>query len=233
MADQTEALRKRAIELLSAGEVVCVVGFRAGRFENQRVPYIASTAEEAEALVFDEYCTQMIAKYVLEHKQDGKVALFARGCETRAINRMIADRQLTRDQVYLLGVPCSGVMDASGQVLKKCIECQLRNPISPDETFGDPVEETHVYRFDDVDKLESMSREERRAFFDRMYTACVRCYACRNACPCCTCKVCFVDQERVGWQGKQYNLDEARFYGLTSASHGRAPKTTNGLASAT
>lgn len=219
MSNPTEAMRARAAELLEAGTVACVIGFRVGRFENSRVPYVATTAEAANELVFDEYCTQMIATYVLEHKAEGRVGLFARGCESRAVNRLIADRQLTRDQVYLLGWPCPGMKDEAGAPLKKCNECQLHNPLSPDETFGEAVEEPKPNRFADVERLEQMSREERRAFFDRMYSACIRCYACRNACPCCSCRECFVEQERVGWQGKQYNLDEARFYGLTRAFH--------------
>lgn len=219
MSNQTDAIRARAQELLEAGEVACVIGFRAGRFNNSRTPFVATTAADAANLVFDEYCAQMIAPYVLEHTSQGRVGLFARGCESRAVNRMIADRQLSRGQVYLLGWPCPGMKDELGEPLKKCAECQQRNPLAANETFGDAVTETKPDRFADVERLEAMNREERRAFFDRMYTSCIRCYACRNACPCCTCRECFVEQERVGWQGKQYNLDEARFYGLTRAFH--------------
>lgn len=215
-----DALRARAAKLLDAGEVVCVIGWEAGRFPGQRTPFVAKTAKDAEHLVFDEFCEQAIGKYVLEHKDEGRVGLFCRGCESRAINRMIADNQLKRENVYLLGLPCSGMADhRTGQPLKRCVECQQKNPLIHDEIIGEEVLETKANRFADVDRLESMTREERRAFFDRMYETCIRCYACRNACPCCTCRECFVEQERVGWQGKQFNIDEARFYGITRAFH--------------
>lgn len=215
-----DTLRDRARQLLESGEVTCVVGWGAGRFENQRHPLVVSRAEDADKLVFDRYCAHGIAKYVLEHIAQGKVALFARGCEARAVNRFMADNQLKRDQVYILGIPCPGMVDwANGEELKKCAECQHRNPVIYDELVGEEVEEPAPYRFSDVDALEAMSREERRAFFDTMYESCIRCYACRDACPCCTCKECFVEQERAGWLGKQYNVNEARYYGMIRAYH--------------
>ena len=216
----SEDLRARAIELLDAGEVVAVVGWTRGRFENVRAPFVAHTAQQAEHLVFDEYCIQGVASYVLEQAPAGKVALFARGCESRAINRFIADHQLKREQVLVLGIPCPGMRDPNtGAELKKCRECQHRNPVTHDELFGEEVEEPARYRFAEVDALEAMSQRERRAFFDDAFGKCIRCFACRNACPCCTCKGCFVDSERVGWEGREFALNEMRYYGLVRAFH--------------
>ena len=48
---------------------------------------------------------------------------------------------------------------------------------------------------------------------------CIRCYACRNACPACNCTECYADQYRVGWQGKQIDKAENQVYGLTRAFH--------------
>lgn len=216
----TEDVQKRARELLESGEVVCVVGWTPARFGNKRTPAVITRPEQADQLVADEYCENFIGKYVLEHIGDGKVALCTRGCESRAINRFIADNQLKREQVYLIGLPCPGMKDPeTGDELKKCTECQQRNPVVYDEVLGDEVPEPHNYRFEAVDALEAMGREERRAFFDTMYSSCIRCFACRNVCPCCTCRECFVDQEHVGWQGKEFNVPEARYYQTTRSFH--------------
>ena len=216
----TETLQKRAAELLESGQVACVVGWTKGRFENVRAPYVARSAEAAKKLVFDEYCIHALGSYCLEHTAEGRVGLFARGCESRAVNRFIADNQLGREQVYLLGIPCPGMHDpATGDELKKCRECQRRNPVVFDELIGSEVPETGAYRFAEVDALESMGVRERRAFFDDAFSACIRCYACRNACPCCTCRGCFVDSERAGWEGRAFDINEMRFYGLTRAFH--------------
>lgn len=217
--DATDQVRARAQSLLSEGTVACVLGWQAGRLAYQRTPFAAATPEQASALVCDEHCEQLLAKYVLEQRDKGRVGLIARGCEARAVNRMIADNQLSRADVYLIGVPCAGCVTREGIELKRCHECQFRNPVIYDELVGDPVPEPKNDRFADVRVLEAMSREERRAFFDLMYATCIRCHACRQACPCCTCKVCFAEQEREGWQGKQFDVEQARYYGVTRSFH--------------
>lgn len=217
--DYTEKARERAKALLISGEVTCVVGWTAGLDEEARSVYCAQSVEACDALVCDGRCEQLAAKLAHEHKGEGKVALLARGCESRAVNRMIADNQLERDQVYILGIPCEGCSTEDGVLLKKCTECQHRNPVVYDELLGDEVEEPQAYRFADVDAIEAMSRTERRAFFDRAYSSCIHCHACRQACPCCTCRTCFADQERQGWQGKQFDTVQARYYGVTRSFH--------------
>lgn len=121
--------------------------------------------------------------------------------------------------MYLIGIPCTGCTTRDGAELKRCYECQFRNPVVYDELVGELAPEPKNDRFADVRNLEAMTREERRAFFDLMYETCIRCHACRQACPCCTCKVCFAEQEREGWQGKQFDVEQARYYGVTRSFH--------------
>ncbi len=215
-----DSIRSRAAALLESGEVACVVGWTKGRFDNTRAPLVVYDADQVDRLVFDEYCIQGLGCYALEHVGEGKVALCARGCESRAVNRFIADKQMERDQMHVLGIPCPGMRDPrTGDELKKCRECQRRNPVEHDELLGDAVDEPAPYRFAEVDALEAMEPRERRAFFDDAFSKCIRCYACRNACPCCTCKGCFVDAERPGWEGREFNVDEMRYYGMIRAFH--------------
>lgn len=215
----TDIVRKRATQLIEDGTVACVIGWTAGRFEYQRTPFCANDSEQAALLVCDQHCEHALGKYVLEQKDKGRVGLITRGCESRAINRLIADNQLKREDVYLIGIPCTGCTTRDGAELKRCYECQFRNPVVYDELVGELAPEPKNDRFADVRNLEAMTREERRAFFDLMYETCIRCHACRQACPCCTCKVCFAEQEREGWQGKQFDVEQARYYGVTRSFH--------------
>ena len=94
------------------------------------------------------------------------------------------------------------------------------DPLARDELIGEQVVETPpADRFEQATLIEGMSGQARQDFFNRAWEKCIRCYACRDVCPCCTCRICFVDQRRAGWQGKQNNLNENRFYGLTRAFH--------------
>ena len=225
MAAIEELLRKRAAELLESGEVVEVIGWGAGRFSNQTTPLFVVDPNKAQELVFNDYCVNTLGKPVMGEKHLGKLAVCVRGCDSRAINRMIADSQVTREQLYLLGIPCQGMKDRqNNQLLAKCVTCTHKNPVIYDELLGDLVEEVpaqdmHDLRFAKVQAVEELSREERQAHFDEVFNRCIRCYACREVCPVCTCRECFVDQQRAGWQGKQNNLEENKYYNLIRVFH--------------
>lgn len=221
MTEIQNRLRRRAHELLESGEVATVIGWEAGRFHGQTTPLITADPDAADRLVYDEYCVNTLAKYVLDVKGAGRVALCVRGCDSRAVNRMVSDNQFTREQVYLLGLPCSGMKDRSaGLELPKCVACRHHDPVVYDEMLGEPTEAPLPEgRFAEVERIEALDRGEREKYFDSLFSRCIRCYACRDVCPCCTCRECFVDQRREGWLGKQNNLTENRFYGLTRVMH--------------
>ena len=220
-----ENLHRRAAELFQAGEIAELIGWGAGRFQNQTSPLFINSADQVGNLVFNEYCVNTLAKYALAElsllgSDGGKLAICVRGCDSRGVNRMIKDNQISRDRVYLLGIPCRGMKDRkTDEMLFKCVNCTHRNPVVYDELLCESVEENQPDRFDAVRKFEAMDRAKRAEYFEQVYSRCIRCYACREVCPVCTCKECFVDQHEVGWQGKQNNVLENRFYNLTRVFH--------------
>ena len=222
MATIQETLRNRARALLEDDTVKAVVGWEAGRFEHQTTPLVCFNPEDTNRLVFNEYCANTLAKYMQDLKGMGRIAFAVRGCDGRGINRMIQDNQFKREEVYLLGIPCPRMKDAkTGEILSKCLYCEHQNPPEFDEMLADPIPHEHAIESSEelVVSMASMPREERQAFFDQMYETCIRCYACRDVCPVCTCRTCFADERNTGWLGKQNNLKENRFYGITRAFH--------------
>ncbi|MBO4352444.1 MAG: 4Fe-4S dicluster domain-containing protein [Eggerthellaceae bacterium] len=216
-----DEIRARAKQLLESGEIATFIGWEAGRFANQTTPLVITDAADADKLVFNEYCINTLAKYVRDVTVRGKVGLVVRGCDSRAIVRMIIDQVIKREDVYLIGVGCPGMKDRkTDEPLKKCVECRHNNPVISDELIGEAVEQpTPEGRFAEVAEIEAMSQPERSRYFESVYAKCIRCYACRDVCPCCTCRECFVDQRRENWVGKQNNVAENRFYGLTRVMH--------------
>ncbi|MDR3315999.1 MAG: 4Fe-4S binding protein [Coriobacteriales bacterium] len=221
------ALRKRAQELLASGEVAQVIAWGSGRLTKQTAPLFVTTPEQADTIVFNDYCVNALAKYAFTERDAGKLAVCVRGCEARGINRLIADKQIEREQVYLLGIPCQGMKDRlSDEPLAKCVACTHRNPVIYDELLASevtvpvvPVPQSAAERFAEVKEIEAYTREERLALYNDAFDRCIRCYACREGCPVCTCRECFVDQSDVGWQGKQGNTDENRYYNLVRVFH--------------
>jgi formate dehydrogenase (coenzyme F420) beta subunit len=55
--------------------------------------------------------------------------------------------------------------------------------------------------------------------FDDLLKNCIRCYACRNACPLCYCPTCFVDESRPQWVGKSIDPTDTRTFHFLRAYH--------------
>jgi len=56
------------------------------------------------------------------------------------------------------------------------------------------------------------TREERWRIFEEETSKCIRCYACRNACPNCYCKECFAEQTKPRWIGVTNDRSDLLFY---------------------
>lgn len=103
---------------------------------------------------------------------------------------------------------------------QNCSLCTHRNPVIHDEMVADPVaEQTDVDPYADVAAIEAMSADERWQFFDEMLSSCIRCYACRNACPLCYCPTCFVDESKPQWLGKGQDPMDVRTFHFLRAYH--------------
>ena len=101
-----------------------------------------------------------------------------------------------------------------------CTLCIHRNPVIHDELAAEPVEEQKgVDRYADVRAVEAMSPEQRWKYFEDLLAPCVRCYACRNACPLCYCPTCFVDEARPQWVGKGQEPSDVRTFHFLRAYH--------------
>ena len=53
-----------------------------------------------------------------------------------------------------------------------------------------------------VEKLENMSSQERFDFWREQLSKCIRCNACRNVCPACSCEECVFDNPDSGVENK-------------------------------
>ena len=101
-----------------------------------------------------------------------------------------------------------------------CSICIHRNPVIYDELAADLVEEQKdVDRYADVRKIEAMSAGEKWRYFEDLLAPCIRCYACRNACPLCYCPTCFVDESQPQWVGKTLDPVDSRTFHFLRAYH--------------
>lgn len=81
---------------------------------------------------------------------------------------------------------------------ERCASCKSKKHVAYDELLGEDGEVCDSNRFDLVEKLENMSSDERFAFWRGELSRCIRCNACRNVCPACTCEKCVFDNDNSG-----------------------------------
>ena len=88
---------------------------------------------------------------------------------------------------------------AADATADRCLSCKSKKHVAYDELIGEDGEVIEdCNRFDMVEKLEAMTPDERFAFWRGELSRCVRCNACRNVCPACTCEQCVFDNPNSG-----------------------------------
>ena len=87
-------------------------------------------------------------------------------------------------------------------LLERCTVCKSKKIVTCDELIGEQGDVCDSDRFDEVARLEAMSPEERFEFWRNELSRCIRCNACRNVCPACSCEKCVFDNENSGVKNK-------------------------------
>ena len=253
MLGYAEKIKEISRRLLKECKVEMLIGFRKGSLPMMNEPCFVKSDADADQLVWDSNCGINLANY-LTNRQEEKIGIFAKGCDSRNIVTHIIENKIKREQLVIIGVPCTGMIDrrkinamfddevtsvseddngiqvtAGGveKTLKKeevlqdnCRTCVHKNPVIHDEMLADPVEEnTDVDRYEDIRAVEAMTPEAKWQHFVELLSPCIRCYACRNACPLCYCPTCFVDESKPQWVGKGQEADNIRTFHFLRAYH--------------
>lgn len=101
----------------------------------------------------------------------------------------------------------------------KCGVCGYPNAVLSDVFVGEEREGL-TDEFADLAAFEAMSLEERFAFWEKEMSRCIRCYACRNACPLCVCRDhCVAASRDPHWLSQGDGTREKLFFQLIHATH--------------
>lgn len=94
------------------------------------------------------------------------------------------------------------VLNKPDVILTKCETCNKTHQVKDEEIILHERPERDVDRFAEVVKLESMTEDERFAYWRNQLSKCIRCNACRNVCPACSCVKCVFDNPASGIAAK-------------------------------
>lgn len=93
-------------------------------------------------------------------------------------------------------------ISAEEAMAERCLTCKSKKHVVYDELIGEDGDVIDSNRFDEVAKLEAMTSEERFEFWRSQLSKCIRCNACRNICPACSCENCVFDNPNSGVANK-------------------------------
>ncbi|NVO01499.1 MAG: Fe-S oxidoreductase [Bacteroidetes bacterium] len=201
-------LKEIAKELLTSGTVAYIIGY-ASEKNDKTVPFIARTVEDAEKLVFTHHSVNNLSVYLkrIKKPESGKVGLVVKGCDLKAVVALIQESQSKREDIYIISPKCNTVVSDNTKpwnkdnIASKCLSCEVRTPSLFDATFGEieTVELPSDEQIELIKKVEAMSTSEKWEFWKNEFEKCVKCYACRQACPLCYCDQCIVDKASPRW----------------------------------
>lgn len=208
----TEAIRTEARRILSDGTVTALIGYAAGRRKGAVQPIVITTADDSDKLLFSAASVNNLVVYLTKAKKDvpksGRVGIVVKSCDLKALVGLLGESQLKREQLYLIGVPCSGVLASVMQpnqqltttsIAAKCTECAELIPPGCDFVPAAEPPETPALEqryAAEIARLETMSPAERWEYWKEQFSKCIKCYACRQVCPFCFCEQCLCDRNR-------------------------------------
>ena len=105
-------------------------------------------------------------------------------------------------------------------MLSRCHVCKGKEHVVYDELIGESADTVDADRFAEVQAIEAMSPAEKFAFFQKELSKCIRCNACRNVCPACSCRKCVFDSNKFD-SAQKANVDsfEEKMFHIIRAFH--------------
>ena len=183
---------------------------------------IAASALEGKTLVLLKPCdSYSFVQLMKEHRVDREKAyIIGVGCKGKLdIERIKAEgvkgiekisgaemdgdcTTLKIDTIY--GEKTVAYKDA---MLERCHVCKGKEHRIYDELMLESADTLDSERFQGVEAIENMTAEQKFAFFKNELSKCIRCNACRNVCPACSCRKCVFDSTKFD-SAQKANVDE-------------------------
>ncbi|MBI3946096.1 MAG: hydrogenase iron-sulfur subunit [Armatimonadetes bacterium] len=198
---QARALRAKARELLESGAVNVVVGYQAGSLPGLMRAVFVTDPARVDQLEWNADCRQNLSVYLTRDavKKLGKIGLVVKACDVKSVVGLIQENQVAREDVVLIGMACRGVQ-VDGAPAARCAACDGKGLELADHVIGEGAPEPMADpRLEEIARLDAMSPEERWNFWQAQFAQCLRCYACRAACPMCACDRCLAEKTQPAW----------------------------------
>jgi len=220
MSTPTEDLQARARALLASGEADLVIGYGQGTNPQKTTPVFISKADDIGQLVLNPFCHNNLANWLTRkdlRARCKRIALVAREPDIRAVVVLIQEEQVKPDAVRVIGVRIDRLGDPQSlcQVLPQTtlddLQTHLRENFQPRDLTPEQLAA--------LEELEAKPPAERWAFWRNHLDRCIRCHACRQACPMCYCDQCIAVLNQPQWLDSSAHPLGNTAWNITRAFH--------------
>ena len=191
---------------------------------------VKETIKEGKILVFLKPCdTYSFNQLLSEHRVDReKIYVIGIPCDGMVdVDRLRANGisaikgvKVDSDNVVADTIYGEYTVSKNDALAARCVDCKSKKHVAYDELIGEDGDVIESNRFDMVEKLENMTSDERFEFWRNELSKCIRCNACRNVCPACTCEKCVFDNVDSGVENKgAANSFEENLFHIIRAYH--------------
>ena len=180
-------LTEKIQSVFESGDVQLAIGFEEGSHGTR--PFFCHHAEEAERMVLDARCSNNLGVYLTKSEVIGcgKCLLIANTPTLRTLLQLNLENQLKEEQWMVITVNKQEEV-----ILFKDFE-EIKQYLA-----GYALEMDDETRRQ-MEQLRNMTREERWQYWTQEMSKCIKCYACRSACPLCYCSRCIVEVNCPQW----------------------------------
>ncbi|KAF4531318.1 hypothetical protein B566_EDAN019422, partial [Ephemera danica] len=184
---------------------------------------------------------QGIIDAIHEHKLTGVVVAsctprmheptFRKAVERAGLNRYMFEMANIREHVSWIGKDLNANTNKAAELVRiavaklrlnhKCRRCKYPNAVFSDTFVGTPANPpAGEDNYADLAAFEALPLEERMAFWEKEMSRCIRCYACRNACPLCVCRDhCIATSREPQWVTQADGIKDKLFFQIIHATH--------------
>ncbi|MFO7801540.1 MAG: 4Fe-4S dicluster domain-containing protein [Desulfovermiculus sp.] len=116
----------------------------------------------------------------------------------------------------------SSTLELKDLLLPKCQTNPYSAPVLCDHSFVQDKESAPCGQGESasLQALEAMTLEQRFDYWQYHLDRCIRCYACRNACPMCVCRDhCIADTREPHWLSQETGVEQKWMFQLIHAMH--------------
>ena len=175
---------------------------------------IEATKQQKKTVVFLKPCDTYGVNQLLKDNRIKREYFYAVG--TPCAGMLDIDKIKANGIKGITGISCDGdnvivntvygtkELPKVSVLLDKCMRCKGNEYKIADEEIGSKMEVVQFIgdKFAAVKEIEAMSAEERFAFWQNELSKCIRCNACRDICPACSCEQCIFDNQDAPVAGK-------------------------------